>query len=430
MTIDILILDDSHDKVSAISRELVPLLGEGVVRITTAPSSVQGRELMMGKTYDLLILDMVMPEHDDEEPSRTAGADFLDEINESGPLQQPIQIIGLTEYESEYNDLQQQFKDRLWYLLFYSRSRQEWKKQLRRKVQQLAKMKQDLIASVENRSHYDIAIICALGEEQQQLERAFEDCEWQDVRLPGLPYAFRSTVVNTPYFHQYTLIAACADRAGVTSTAVLATALYTVCHVDAIFMTGITAGIQHDSKEPTDRLNLDDVIIAGSVLSVPSGKLIEDDVSGGDLQLLKEIDQIPADHSLISSVSALIRDTQLCEEINEDARDASIKLEDDPDSRFRIAKTVCVPVVMESPSLIAAMKDDDRKLQALDMEGYGLYLTAHTLHARALWIKGVSDFADRNKNDSRHPSAAYLSARFLYTFLREKYAPNSPNRSH
>ena len=39
----------------------------------------------------------------------------------------PLQIIGLTEYESEFSRQQQEFKDKLWYLLFYSRTSEDLK---------------------------------------------------------------------------------------------------------------------------------------------------------------------------------------------------------------------------------------------------------------------------------------------------------------
>ncbi|MBR6972681.1 MAG: hypothetical protein IKH89_08060 [Bacteroidales bacterium] len=68
-----------------------------------------------------------------------------------------------------------------------------------------------------------------------------------------------------------------------------------------------------------------------------------------------------------------------------------------------------------------ALKENDRKLQALDMEDFGLYLTAHFLERNALWIKAVSDFADGRKDNSRHKCCSYASAAFLYQMLREKF---------
>lgn len=84
-----------------------------------------------------------------------------------------------------------------------------------------------------------------------------------------------------------------------------------------------------------------------------------------------------------------------------------------------IAKTVCGPFVAASSSVAKELQEDERKLQALDMEGFALYATAHTLDKKADRIKAVSDFADIKKADGHHKTCCYASAAFLYEFIRE-----------
>ena len=67
------------------------------------------------------------------------------------------------------------------------------------------------------------------------MQRAFEGCQWSDCRLPGLPFLFRTTTVPTNSFTDIKVIAACADWPGVCAISILATALYTVARVDALF---------------------------------------------------------------------------------------------------------------------------------------------------------------------------------------------------
>ena len=71
--IDILIMDDSGIKVEALRHVITNLLPNGEVKIDTAPNIYKGRLQMQARQYDLLILDMVMPHHEDEEQSHTAG---------------------------------------------------------------------------------------------------------------------------------------------------------------------------------------------------------------------------------------------------------------------------------------------------------------------------------------------------------------------
>lgn len=413
MSLEILIIDDNVNKIDALRKVMNPLFAEGGILIEEAHTIAEARELMRVKTYDLVILDMVIPELEGEEASRTGGVDFLDEIENNDSVQKPLQIIGLTEYETEYNSQQAQFRDRLWHLLYYSLSQLDWKKQLKDKVLQLAKMKDNFIRGLENRNKYDIGIVCAISEEFEQLLETFE-CEWSETVLPGLPYSFRTTTLTTRGMRDLRIIAACAEYPGVCATTVLATSLYNIAHVEAIFMTGITAGFE-------DRgVLIDDIVIAESVIDYAKGKLEELSSNKGEIKVLHEISQMVANHSLVSKASALCREQVVIDDINDDVRSHGLK-----DKRTNItpyvSKTVCGPFVMQSETIMELLKQDDRKLQALDMEGFGLYFAAYVLGCPALWIKSVCDYGVDGKDNSHHKACSYISARFLYEFLREKF---------
>ena len=62
------------------------------------------------------------------------------------------------------------------------------------------------------------------------------------------------------------------------------------------------------------------------------------------------------------------------------------------------------------------VREQNRKLLAIDMEAYGLASSATELPAPQpdfLVLKGVSDFADEAKGDAYREYAAFMSARFL-----------------
>lgn len=412
MTLEILIIDDKEQKIDALRQVIMPLFAPEDVVVDEARTIVGARDKMREQTYDLVILDMVIPELEDEEPSHTAGAEFLTEIYENQDIHLPLQVIGLTEYEAEFDEQNEEFRDRLWYLLFFSQSKLEWKRMLKAKVRQLAKMKCDFISSLEKRGKYDVGIICALSEEFEQMQKAFDGCQWVDCRLPGLPFLFRTTIVPTSSFKDIKVIAACAERPGVCATSILATAMYTVAKVDALFMTGITAGIDDGT------VKLNDVIIADSVRDYATGKL-KDDMEG-DVSWLREIHEANASTGLLSAASSVARDESTCSEINGDLLQHHL-ITVDTKVKFQVAKTVCGPFVLASSTIVDILRDGDRKLQAIDMEGFGLYLTAHSLEKQALWIKAVCDFADRRKGDNYHKSCSYASAAFLFQLLREKF---------
>lgn len=411
--IQILILDDSQDKRNSLKSVIQPLFPQGEIVIDEASCLVDGRELLQTKAYDMLILDMVLPEHREGleiEMNRRVGVELLEEIYINQSIKKPIQIIGLTEYEEEFSEQQKEFKDKLWYLLFYSRKNNEWKIQLKDKVCQLGQMKKDLEASIKNDSIYDLGIICALNEEFIMMQKAFVGCEWETIQVEGLPYVFKTTNITSSHLKDYSIIAACANKPGICATSILSSTMYNHFGVGTIFMTGITAGIDNGD------IALDDIIIADAIHDYASGKLKEQ--VSGDIKFLKEMNQIPANHSLIALVAEFISDPVHLRDINDSIHDANLKDEKSNVSAC-IAKTVCGPFVVASSSVVKDLQEDERKLQALDMEGFALYATAHTLGKKALWIKAVSDFADIKKADGHHKTCCFASATFLYEFIRE-----------
>lgn len=410
MNLDILIIDDKEQKIDNL-RSVICSISEDI-NVEEAQTIVDAREKMRDYSYDLVILDMVIPELEGEEPSRTGGADYLTEIYENPDIKRPLQVIGLTEYEEEFTQQKEEFRDRLWYLLFYSQRDTQWKRNLKSKITQLMGMKRDFVETLLNRDKYDVGIICALSEEFEQMQKAFDGCQWEDCHLSGLPFLFRTTTVPTINLHDVRVIAVCADRPGVCATAILATAMYTVARVDALFMTGITAGVNDGT------IKLNDVIIADSVGDYATGKL--EDNKDGDISWLREIHEASASTRLLSAASSVARDEGLCGDINNEMLQQNL-ITADTNVKFQIAKTVCGPFVLASETIVDILKDSDRKLQAIDMEGFGLYLTAHSLEKQALWIKAVCDFADRSKGDNFHKSCSYASAAFLYQMLREKF---------
>ena len=411
--IQILLLDDSNDKRESLKSVILPLFPQGEIIIEEACCLVDGREMLQAKTFDMLILDMVLPEHRGDQGSemnRRGGVELLEEIYINQSIKKPIQIIGLTEFEEEFSDQQKEFKDKLWYLLFYSRKNHDWKTQLKDKVCQLGQMKKDIEMSIKNCNKFDLGIICALNEEFIMMQKAFVSCKWESIQVEGLPYVFKTTKITSSHIRDYSIVAACTNKPGICATSILASTMYNRFGVDTIFMTGITAGVRNGD------VALDDIIIADAIHDYASGKLKED--VSGDIQFLKEMNQIQANRSLIALVSEFISDSEHLRSINDSIHDANLKNEKD-NVFAHISKTVCGPFVIASSEVIESLRKDERKLQALDMEGFALYTTAHTLDKKALWIKAVSDFADANKADSHHKTCSFASGTFLYEFIRE-----------
>jgi len=410
--IRILILDDTEAKISRIKSVITDNCDIPNESIDVAMSINAGRKLLCGNDYDLLLLDLVLPLNDGEEPDREEGPKFIDEIYTNERINIPNQIIGLTQFDEFYFELKERFEDKVWYLLKYEQSKNDWITRLQNKIIHLRKNKESLQNSIFNEYKYDIAVICALQEEFTQFKCAFEKCNLDKVNYEGIPFDLYKGVINTGYGNSLKIIAGCVGKAGMSATSILATTIFNVFKVDCLFMTGFCAGFESDD------LTFGDIVVAESIQDYSVGKLKDDET--GNLKLLKEIQQIPANYELKSKVSTFISDENNISKINISLKKSNL-LDGKTNVKALLAPTVCGAYVITSENFMNSLKADSRKLKSLDMEGFGLYLTSHILNKKCLWIKAIADFANASKGDEYHNLCSYASATFLYHFIKENF---------
>ena len=410
--IKILIVDDIETKVNSILSVIVENCSISIENIDIARSINSGRKLLCKNDYDLLVLDLVLPLNDDEEPDHEEGPKFIDEIYINEQINIPNQIIGLTQHQDEYPELKKRFEDKVWSLLKYEQSKNDWKTKLQNKILHLRKNKESILKSVLEKNKYDIGIVCALPEEFTQLKEAFNKVEWKKEISNDHPFNLFSCTVITGFGNSIKVIAGCVGKPGMSATSILSTTLYNLYKIDHLFMTGFCAGFESDD------LVFGDIVIADSIQDYGVGKIKEDET--GTISLLKEIHQIPANFELISKLNTLISDGENIDKVNRALKKINL-LESRHNIKAIAGPTVCGPFVVTSESLMTELKKDSRKLKSLDMEGFGLYLTSHILNKKCLWIKAIADLANSGKGDEFHDRCSYASAIFLYHFIKESF---------
>ena len=152
--IRILVIDDTEQKVSYIKSVIVDNCNVSDESIDVATSINSGRKLLSENDYDLLLLDLVLPLTDGEEPDRDEGPKFIDEIYTNEQINVPNQIIGLTQFDECYFDLKERFEDKVWSLLKYEQSKNDWRIKLQNKIIHLRKSKENLQNSIINKDKY------------------------------------------------------------------------------------------------------------------------------------------------------------------------------------------------------------------------------------------------------------------------------------
>jgi nucleoside phosphorylase len=171
-------------------------------------------------------------------------------------------------------------------------------------------------------------------------------------------------------------------------------------------MTGICAGIKDRGT------NYGDIIISENITDYGSGKMVEND--NNDLILKPEPHQIPTEQHLISKLNSFLREEDKILQIQ-------TKYKGNKPTTLLTAKigpTTSGSYVVSSEDLVNSITNQNRKLLAIDMEAYGMYLACHYFNkATPLMIKSVCDFGDKHKGDDYQNYASFTSANFLYSFI-------------
>lgn len=409
--VKILIVDDTEIKRETLRTLLIDECNIPTTSIFDAASIYDARKKMIEDVFDLVLLDLVLPNYTGEEPNKDDAPQFIDEIYSNPSIKIPNQIIGLTAYVEEFESMKIRFDDKVWHLFHYEIANKDWRNKIKQKVFHLLSNKELMYNNIINRNKHDIGIICALEEEYDQLLEAFGQI-WETKHISDFPIQYKTCTLTNAFGETTRICAACVGKPGMVPTSIIASSMVDVFRVSCLFMTGFAAGIKYDN------IKLGDIVIAKSIQDYSAGKLVVDP-EDGNYKLLHELNIVNASESLINNANSIISDVDLMSDIYKSLAKVNLLQENNIVNAF-ISPTVCGPFVVAAEKAMDNIKTfADRKLQALDMEGFGLYMVGHFKKCRCLWIKGISDFADTHKGDAYHKQCAYASAKLLYHLIKE-----------
>lgn len=403
--IKVLILDDSIEKTSIIKRFLIEECNIDRQFIDERETIKEGRKILYESDYDLLLLDLVMPRDFESEPSAEESIKFLDEIYFNSEIHIPVHIIGFSQHDDLIKSYNNSFEDKLWHLIYFDYTNNSWKDKLKNKICHLISVKKRFKESIEASTKFDIGIICAL--ENPELKAVLElPCNWKTFELENDPNIYHDGSISTINGNTYRLIACSINKMGMQATASVSSMIISKFKVKHLFMTGICAGIK--GKD----LNFGDIVIAENLTDYGSGKMLEN--ASGDFIFKPEPHQFPTDQNLISKINNFIRSNGELLKIQSDYKGTESKTI----LKAKIGPVASGSYVVASKSLIENIAEPNRKLLAIDMEGYGLYLACHYFNqTKPLYIKSVCDFGDEKKDDNYQSYSSYTSAKFLYSFV-------------
>ncbi len=401
--ISILIVEDSSSKIAAI-REILNEYPEITSSVQIASDTNNARRLLDEKKFDLLILDLVLPNDFGDEATPINGIDFLNEISLDPNKKRPYHIIGISGYADFVEQYSTDFKKHLWYLIEYQESEEEWKDILRNKIEYLISSKNEINSETLNAFDFDIAIITAIQKELDKVLRL--NCNWKEKKVNNDDTIYHIGQIKKGQ-KTIRLVAACAPQMGMCASSTLSMKLIVNFKPRYLIMSGIAAGIK-------DEVKLGDILIADQVWDGASGKLR----SNGDGGVLFQPDPRSKilEEGLKEKLLHIKSNRKYLDKIrNEYPGEAPQTILD-----LHIGPVASVPAVIQSNEEINKIRAHSRKLIGIEMETYGVfYSAAHCSKPKpvALSIKSVSDFANEEKNDSVQDYAAYTSSSFIYELI-------------
>lgn len=389
MTIFALVVDDDEIKLNKVVSELIALgLNRG--EIYTAADAAAARKILYERSFDLLLLDLNLPERfgSVKGPTAEVGLGLLRQIVEDEEIPAPTNIVGITSDSSSLTHYRAEFDVLTTQILFIDPINIEWKSSLKFLVGRIKNKNQEAF-------DIDIFFITALRE-PEQAEILKLPISWEAEESLGNGILIRRGTFLTGNVVRK-VVTAHSNQMGLVASAYLTSLVIQRFRPKLLFMTGICGGIG-------DKTKLGDIIFAEKSWDWQSGKW----GVGGKFEIAP--DPKDADGELLAfghGIKDLIRTYH----------------SEFPGSRPKeIPKIVHGPMV--SGSAVVADKalherfiTQHRKSVGVDMECYGVYFSSSMATGpkpKVLCLKAVSDLANRQKSDDFQEYCSYITARAAF----------------
>ena len=400
----ILIVEDCDKKAKHVEETVRKCCISDKTHIDRAKSVISAIRQLEGITYDLLLLDLVIPQRDNELATYNCGKHILSEIVKGNTCNKPSHIICLTAFADSAGDIKSEEEKGLVHIIIYSDTDCKWKELLQAKVSYVSDRleKADYLPT-----DYDADIAIVTSSPHVELNEV--------KKLPG---DFVAEYNQADCLHYFTanwrarsgktlkVVSCAAPFMGMTAACATAFKVIDRWRPRYLCMTGIAAGV---SKSAT----YGDILVADSAFDYESGKIIERE--DGERTFQPSPNPIPLD----SHLHALL---QMCERdqlyMNSIQASWYAPLRSTPKMIFGIIASGAA--VVQSKNVVNQILGTSRKVVGIDMEAYAIFQAARLARSpipKVLVAKSVCDFADIKKNDDWQQFAAFTSARFIYEFF-------------
>jgi len=399
MTIHVLIVDDDPAKTARIV-DVIDACHVSDVAFKTATNLHGARRLLAQEQFDMAIIDIALPSEPDAPARFSGGTQLLQDINQRDDLfKTPTHIIGLTAYEDALALASPLFASALWTVLKYEPAAQDWQDGICFRLKHIALTKRGNGGDFQ--SH--VCIITAL--QSPELDAVLQ-----------LPWSWSKSLPDDDVAIYYEgaigldstkkVVATCCPRMGIAAASSVTMKLIERFRPRYLAMAGISGGIKGQCR-------IGDVVAAESSWHWESGKR---SVVDGEHRLEPAPHQINVSPFIRSRMTLAQQDILQLAQIKK----AFQGTKPDADLSVVLGPMASGSSVIADADVVQQIINQNRRTTAIEMESYGVYAASEEARIpkpEFFCFKGVSDFADRSKNDQFQPYAAYASARVLQFFL-------------
>lgn len=139
----ILIVEDNEIKRNLISKTIKENYENSIVEISC--NTMVAKEKLKSNNYDLLILDLNLPDFEDEECKDESGITLFKEINKSNKLyNKPAEIIIMTAYDNLKDKYEKEIQKGLFNIIKFDSSEEEWKEKLINRLNYIKEYKKSI----------------------------------------------------------------------------------------------------------------------------------------------------------------------------------------------------------------------------------------------------------------------------------------------
>lgn len=398
----LLIVDDNDVRLPKIIDYLTATMGVPREDIHTETTGQGARDALMLRTYDLLVLDVLLKLRPESEPDIETSIGLMTEIVETTELRKPRHLIGITAYADAESEARKVFQRRAWTILRSSDMNAEWLEPLGQSVRYIREQREE-----RERLAFDVDVVLVTA---LQLEMDAVHTGWQwDPAEPLDDTSFIRRGRFSSGGRTCTVISAVAPRMGMVSACHLTSKLIERFRPRIVAMPGICAGVRGKAQ-------LGDVIFASMAWDYQSGKHVMDSASVPGFLIDPHFIQV--EPAIASKWTILSADDNL-----------RVSAWQGWKPRYPQPPTLLQGPVASGSAVLANASITDqivrqqRKCIGVEMEAYGVFFAVEMApHPKpmACVMKSVCDFADEKKGDGHQEYAAFTSAYFLRAYF-ERY---------